>query len=76
MISFVVSDMGNLKLLISFAFFMFILYLLTMKTHNIFINPVLLLMGYGIYNVHYERNGNECEDLFLGKGKGPPAAEG
>ena len=69
MISFVVSDMGNLKLMISFVFFMFILYWLTMRTHNIFINPVLVFMGYSIYNVHYERNGYDCEDLFLVKVK-------
>ena len=68
MISFFVMDLGNLKLLLSFGFFMFIMYWLTMKTHNIFINPVLAVMGYNIYDVHYERNGNECEDFFLVKG--------
>jgi len=64
MISFFVMDLGNLKLLLSFGFFMFIMYVLTMKTHNIFINPMLAVMGYNIYDVKYERNGNECEDFF------------
>lgn len=68
MISFFVMDLGNLKLLLSFGFFMFIMYWLTMKTHNIFINPVLAVMGYNIYDVHYERNGKECEDFLLVKG--------
>ena len=68
MISFLVIDMGNIKLVGSFVFFMFILYWLTMKTHKVFINPVLVLMGYRIYTVHYERNGHDCEDSFLVKG--------
>jgi hypothetical protein len=68
MISFFVMDLGNLKLLLSFGFFMFIMYVLTMKTHNIFINPMLAVMGYNIYDVKYERNGNECEDFFLVRG--------
>lgn len=68
MISFLVIDMGNLNLVVSFVFFMFILYWLTMKTHNVFINPVLAGMGYNIYTVRYERNGHDCEDLFLVKG--------
>lgn len=68
MISFFVMDLGNPKMLLSFGFFMLIMYVLTLKTHNIFINPVLAVMGYNIYDVHYERNGNECEDFFLVKG--------
>lgn len=68
MISFFVMDLGNLKLLLSFGFFMFIMYVLTMKTHNIFINPMLAVMGYKLYDVKYERNGNECEDFFLVRG--------
>jgi len=68
MISFFVMDLGDLKLLLSFGFFMLIMYWLTMKTHNIFINPVLAVMGYNIYDVHYVRNGNDCEDFFLVKG--------
>ena len=68
MISFLVIDMGNLNLVLSFAFFMCILYWLTMKTHNVFINPVLAGMGYSLYNVRYERNGHDCEDVFLVKG--------
>ena len=68
MISFLVIDMGNLNLVLSFAFFMCILCWLTMKTHNVFINPVLAGMGYSLYNVRYERNGHDCEDVFLVKG--------
>ena len=68
MISFLVIDIGNVKLVVSFVFFLCILYWLTVKTHNIFINPVLAIRGYNIYTVRYERNGHDCEDSFLVKG--------
>ncbi len=68
MISFLVIDMGNVNLVVSFVFFMCILYWLTKNTHNFFINPVLAGMGYGLYTVRYERNGHDCEDAFLVKG--------
>jgi hypothetical protein len=68
MISFFVMDLGKVKLLISFGFFMFIMYLLTLKTHNIFVNPILALLGYNLYDVKYKKNGNEYEDFFLVKG--------
>lgn len=68
MISFFVMDLGKTKLLISFGFFMFIMYWLTLKTHNIFVNPVLALLGYNLYDVKYKKDGNEYEDFFLIKG--------
>jgi len=69
MISFFVMDLGKIKLLLSFGFFMFIMYWLTLKTHNIFINPILALLGYNLYDVKYEKNGKEYEDFFLIKGE-------
>lgn len=68
MLSFFVMDLSNTKMLISFAFFMVIMYWMTLKTHNIFINPVLALMGYNIYDVNYKRDGHELQDFFLVKG--------
>lgn len=68
MLSFFVMDLSNINLLVSFAFFMLIMYWMTLKTHNIFINPVLAMMGYNIYDVHYKRDGHEFQDFFLIKG--------
>lgn len=68
MISFFVMDLGKTKLLVSFGFFMLIMYWLTLKTHNIFVNPVLALLGYNLYDVKYIKNGQEFEDFFLIKG--------
>ena len=69
MISFFVMDLGSANLLLSFGFFMIIMYILTLKTHNIFINPILAIMGYNLYDVHYTRNGKEYEHFFLVKGE-------
>lgn len=67
MISFFVIDLENTNLLLSFAFFMVIMFWMTMKTHNIFINPILTLLGYNLYEVRYENQGVECENFFLVK---------
>jgi len=68
MVSFFVEDLTNTKVLVSFAFFMLIMYWMTLKTHNIFINPMLAVMGYNIYDVQYKRDGRELQDFFLIKG--------
>lgn len=68
MISFFAMDLSDTNLLLSFVFFMFIMYWLTLKTHNIFINPILAALGYNLYDVKYLKNGVECEDFFLVKG--------
>jgi hypothetical protein len=69
MISFFVMDLGDVKLLLSFAFFMLIMFWLTVNTHNIFVNPVLAALKYNIYDVTYEKNGRECQNFFLVKGE-------
>ena len=69
MVSFFVMDLSNIKMLLSFLFFMLIMYCITIKTHNIFINPMLAVIGYNLYTVQYERNGYDCEDFFLVKGE-------
>ena len=69
MISFFVIDLGSLNQLLSFGFFMVIMYWLTLKTHNIFINPILACLGYNLYDVCYEKDGLEYEEFFLIKGE-------
>jgi hypothetical protein len=68
MISFFVMDLGDKQMLYSFLFFMLIMYWLTLKTHNIFVNPILAVLGYNLYKVTYERNNSEYEDTFIVKG--------
>lgn len=69
MISFFVMDMGDTKRMISFGFFMLLMYWITLKTHNIFVNPILACFGYNLYDVKYSKDGQEREDFFLIKGE-------
>ena len=68
LVSFFVMNLDDTKTLLSFAFFMLIMYWMTLKTHNIFVNPILACLGYNLYDVQYEQNGQEREDFFLVKG--------
>ena len=68
MITFFVMDLGNLKLILSFAFFMLLMYWLTIKTHNVFTNPILAFIGYNIYEVRFLQDNLEYESFFLAKG--------
>jgi len=68
MISFFAMDLADTKMLLSFGFFMLIMYWMTMKTHNIFVNPILACLGYNLYDVTYVRDSKEYESFFLVKG--------
>ena len=68
LVSFFVMDLENMNMVASFLFFMAIMYWMTVKTHNIFVNPILACLGYNLYDVEYEKGGVECEDFFLVKG--------
>lgn len=67
MISFFVMDLDNTNLLLSFLFFMLMMFILTLKTHNIFINPILAIVGYNLYEVTYQRNNKQYQDFCLVK---------
>ena len=66
MVTFFVMNLDDTKMLLSFGFFMLII-LMTLKTHNIFVNPILACLGYNLYDVTHERNGPRTGGLFLVK---------
>jgi len=71
MVSFFVMDLGNPSLLLSFCLFMFIMFVITVRTHNTFINPLLCFLGYNLYKITYKRDAHEFEDFLLAKGDRP-----
>ncbi len=75
MMLFFVMDLSKTKLLLSFGFFMFVMYILTLKTHNIFINPILAVIGYNIYDVKYQKDDREHQSFFLIKEGRPKKGE-
>lgn len=67
MMSFLVVDLSNIKLLISFGFFMLVMFVLSLRTHNLFMNPILAVFKYNLYEVRYTRDGQEFNSSFLCK---------
>lgn len=67
MISFAEIDFSKWQDMLSFALFMFLLCLLTIKTQSYFINPILAIKGYGLYEVEFEENGILKSGIFVSR---------
>lgn len=67
MISFFGFNMGETTDLIAFLLFMCLLCLLTIRTQTIFINPILAIRGYGLFDVTYMENNSVKEGIFITK---------
>lgn len=67
MISFYNFDLGDWKTLISLFVFMTLMFALAYRTQNIFINPVLALAGYGLYDCQFKDGGREVSGLLISK---------
>lgn len=50
---------------ISFMLFFIIMFLLSVMTQSIFVNPIFALLGYGLYDVEFEENGIIKQSIFL-----------
>lgn len=60
-IAFTVLDLSNIKILLSFSVFMVIIFLLTIKTNSVFLNPILALMNYNLFYVKYKKSNKSSE---------------
>lgn len=67
MISFFEFDLGEWKALVSFGLFLSLMFVLTIRTQNIFINPVLALVGYGLYDIEFVNTGVTQQATFLSR---------
>lgn len=67
MISFFEFSLGEWKALISFGLFLALMFVLTVRTQNIFINPILALVGYGLYDVEFTSAGVTQQATFLAR---------
>lgn len=67
LISFVSVDFGKVQDVLALLLFMTLLFLLTLKTQSIFINPVLAFQGWGLYEVEFEESGQIKAGVFLSK---------
>ena len=63
LISFLSLDIGEASELVSFSLFMMLMFWLTYKTDNLYINPVLTLMNYKLYRVTVTFSGSEPVEI-------------
>jgi hypothetical protein len=73
LITFFSVDFGKWQDVAALGFFLALLFLLTLKTQSIFINPVLALRGWGLYEVEFEESGNDKTGIFMAQVEIKPA---
>ena len=67
MISFYNFNLGDWKTLLCLGVFMTIMFLLSYKTQNMLVNPVLALAGYGLYDCQFTHGGSTRQGLMISK---------
>ncbi|HEY4196252.1 MAG TPA: hypothetical protein VGM63_12000 [Mucilaginibacter sp.] len=58
MVAFIGIDLSKPDDLISLSIFLMVLLLLIISSKAIFLNPILVIAGYGLYDFEYKYNGN------------------
>ncbi len=66
-LSFFGFDLSKPGDVISLSIFLFILLLLTLKTQSVFLNPILALFGYGLYDLEYKFDGKKYKTTTICK---------
>jgi hypothetical protein len=65
MISFFGFDLGDGNAVFAFVFFLLLMYVLTVRTQNVFINPMLALRGWSLYDVTFADGKIDRQGTFL-----------
>ena len=68
-VSFFGFDLSKMEDIFSLTIFLTLLLLLTVKSKSVFMNPILLVAGYNLYDVEYEFDGKKHETIALSKYK-------
>lgn len=67
MISFYNFNLGDWKTLLSLFVFMALMFALAYRTQNVFINPVLALAGYGLYDCQFKDGKRDIQGLLISR---------
>lgn len=65
MVAFFGIDLSKYEDLISLAIFLIVLLLLTIASKAIFLNPILVIAGYSLYDIEYEFNGKTYSNIVI-----------
>lgn len=66
-VSFFGIDLSKISDVVSVSIFLIIMLLLTVTTKSVFLNPILALAGYGLYDLEYKYNGRSCSTIVISK---------
>ncbi len=66
-VSFFGFNLAKVEDIISLSIFLLLLLLLTIKSKSVFMNPILLLAGYNLYDLEYEYDGRLCSTIVISK---------
>jgi len=67
MISFYNFNLGDWKTLLCLFVFMSLMFALAYRTQNVFVNPVLALAGYGLYDCQFKDGNRDVQGLLVSK---------
>lgn len=66
-VSFFSFDLSKIEDMISLSVFLLLMMLLTIKSKSVFMNPILLLAGYNLYDLEYEFDGKTYSTVVISK---------
>lgn len=66
-VSFFGFDLSKTEDIISLIIFLSLMLLLTIKSKSVFMNPILLLAGYNLYDLDYEFDGKSYSTIVISK---------
>ncbi|MCF8239456.1 MAG: hypothetical protein K9I85_14940 [Saprospiraceae bacterium] len=66
-VSFFGFDLAKVEDIISLSIFLLLLLLLTIKSKSVFMNPILLLAGYNLYDLEYEFDRKSSSIIVISK---------
>ena len=66
-VSFFGFDLAKVEDIISLSIFLLLLLLLTIKSKSVFMNPILLLAGYNLYDLEYEFDKKLSSTIVISK---------
>ena len=66
-VSFFGFDLSKTEDVVSLTIFLLLMLLLTIKSKSVFMNPILLLAGYNLYDLEYEFDGKYNTTIVISK---------
>jgi len=64
-VSFFGFDMSKMGDVVSLIIFLLLMLLMTIKSKSVFMNPILLLAGYNLYDLEYEFDGKTNSTIVI-----------